>query len=266
MLNIIKNSFEITNKYIILATPLILFSLISSLYLVFSLRGTFMAVAIALVLFFLMLGAFLAGWFYMLKQSILFPDKEDTTPLIKEFPAGVGEYFLSVLGFLAIYFVIQLVFMLITQQIGMKFIGDIGISPEAISNSIKDPEALLGSLSAEQVSKINKWNVLMFLTMTSASFIMMFFPQALVFKDKNPLKAFAEGVKSLFSRKFFTNLGLFLLILASYVALSLLTVFFGTNIVVHFVFTLINFYYFVYVAVLLFNYYYKNFVKFDKTI
>lgn len=67
MLNCIKESFNLTNKYIILATPLILFSLLSSLYILFSLGGNLVSLLIALVLFILMLAAFISGWSFMLK-------------------------------------------------------------------------------------------------------------------------------------------------------------------------------------------------------
>jgi len=40
-----------------------------------------------------------------------------------------------------------------------------------------------------------------------------------------------------------------------------LTTIFGLNVITHFIFTLINFYYMVFIAVLVFNYYYVNFVK-----
>ena len=67
MLNCIKESFNLTNKYIILATPLILFSLLSSLYILFSLGGNLVSLLIALILFILMLAAFVSGWSFMLK-------------------------------------------------------------------------------------------------------------------------------------------------------------------------------------------------------
>ena len=70
MLSIIKQSFDFTNKYIILATPLILFSLLSSLYILFSIGGNLISLIFAMVLFTLMLGAFLSGWFFMIKEHI----------------------------------------------------------------------------------------------------------------------------------------------------------------------------------------------------
>ena len=77
MINCVKESFKLTNKYIILATPLILFSLLSSLYILFSVNGNLVSLVIALVLFTLMLTAFLAGWFFMIKNCVEKPDTDD---------------------------------------------------------------------------------------------------------------------------------------------------------------------------------------------
>ena len=50
----IKKIFNLTNKYIILATPLILFSLLSNLYALFSANGRIINLIFALLLLILM--------------------------------------------------------------------------------------------------------------------------------------------------------------------------------------------------------------------
>ena len=92
-------------------------------------------------------------------------------------------------------------------------------------------------------------------------FLILFYIPAMFFKSKNPLKALFLALKDLFSKKFFENLGLYLILFISYSILSILTTIFGLNVITHFIFTLINFYYMVFIAVLVFNYYYVNFVK-----
>lgn len=264
MLSCIKESFNITNKYIILATPLIIFSLLSSLYLLFSANGNLISLLVALILFVLMLAAFLSGWFYMIKLAVSGEDREDANLLIKEFPAGVGEYFVPTLGLLFNTFVLSGVLLALTYIVGMKFIGNIGISPEAMSAALESVEKMkvfVYSLTDAQRVKILAWNLLLFLSVGLEYFLIMFYPPALVFKQKNPFKAFFAALKDLFSRKFLQNVLLYILIFIAYSILSILTTFSGLNIVTHFVFTLINFYYMVYVAVLICQYYYKNFVK-----
>ena len=149
---------------------------------------------------------------------------------------------------------------------GMHFIGNIGIQAEDFSKAMESASALkafLMSLSDEQLFKLNAWNLLLFGTMSVTYFLIMFYPPALFYKNKNPLKAYFYSFKDLFGRKFFKNIALFLALFVSYFILSILTAIFGMNIITHFIFTLINFYYLIFIAVLVFNYYYTNFVKTD---
>ena len=244
MFNYIKNSYKITNKCIVLATPLILFSLLSSLYILFSTGGNAISITCALILFVLMLAAFLSGWFYMVKLCVNNPDMEDINSLFKEFPSGVGEFFLSVLGALFNIAVVVAVLFCISYFVGMKFIGSVGISAAAmvgVFDSVENLRSFLLSLSEEQLFRLNAWNLLLLVTM-------MF-------------KAFWISLKDLFSRKFLSNVFLYSILFVSYFVLSILSSIFAMNVFTHFIFTIINFYYTVFVAVLLFNYYYNNFVK-----
>ena len=269
MLSYIKDSFQLTNKYIILATPLILFSLLSSLYILFSVGGNLLSLLIALLLFGLMVGAFLSGWFFMIKTCVSKPEQEDPNVLLKEFPAGVGEYFLPVLGLMINTMVISVLLILVSYFVGMKLIGDIGITPEALTKGMESFAAMktfLGSLTQEQIFKLNAWNMLLFFTMSVTYFLIMFYSPALFFKDKNPFKAYFVSLKDLFSKKIFTNFGLFLILFVSYFILSIFTTLFGANVIMHFIFTLINFYYLVFVAVMVYNYYYKNFVQINEVV
>lgn len=264
MFNYIKNSYKITNKCIVLATPLILFSLLSSLYILFSTGGNAISITCALILFVLMLAAFLSGWFYMVKLSVNNPDMEDVNSLIKEFPSGVGEFFLSVLGALFNVAVVVAVLFCISYFVGMKFIGSVGISAAAMVgafDSVENLRSFLLSLSEEQLFRLNAWNLLLLVTMMLEYFVVLFQFPALFFKSKNPFKAFWISLKDLFSRKFLSNVFLYLILFVSYFVLSILSSIFAMNVFTYFIFTIINFYYTVFVAVLLFNYYYNNFVK-----
>ena len=173
MLSYIKDSFQLTNKYIILATPLILFSLSSSLYILFSVGGNLLSLLIALVLFGLMVGAFLSGWFFMIKTCVSNPEQEDPNGLLKDFPAGVGEYFLSVLGLMLNTMFISVLLILVSYFVGMKLIGDIGITPETLTKGMESftaMKAFLGSLTQEQLFKLNAWNMLLFFTIKKIHF------------------------------------------------------------------------------------------------
>lgn len=273
MLNSLKKSFGLTNKYIILATPLILFSLLSSLYILFSLGGNLLSLIIAFALFILMLTAFLSGWFYMIKICIQEPENDDVNALIKEFPAGVGEYFLPILGLVFIIFFLSALMLVASYAAGMKLIGPLGITSAAMSSALESTIALksfLMSLSEEQLFKLNAWNMLLFVSMGIEYFLIMFYLPVLFYKTKNPLKALFTNLKDLFSKKFLANVGLYLTLMISYSVLSILATIFSLNPITHFIFTLINFYYLVFIAVFLFTYYYYNYIKlggkFDETV
>lgn len=259
-----KKIFELTNKYIILGTPLILFSLLSTIYLAVTARGTLLNLIIGLILFVLMTSAFVAGWFNMVKVAIKNPDDDNANSILKEFTPGVGEYFLSSLGLLFNVLVLSLIILIIASLIGMKFIGNPNISPEALNAAIQTPAALkvfLASLTKEQLIKINAWNLLLLGAMTLTYFLNILYIPALFFKNKNPFIALFEGLKDLFSKKFFKTLGIFILIFVIYTIISILSALFIGSVVLHFVITLVNFYFVTCVAVGIFYYYYNNFVK-----
>lgn len=268
MFNIIKESFKITNANIVIATPLIFFSLISSLYLIFSSSGSQIGLLFSGLLFFLMIGAFLSGWFMMIAKAVKEPEIEDNK-LITEFPSGVGEYFLNILIMVIIIIVISGGIILLTILAGKKFIGGFGVSASQFSQALATVDSMkefVNSLNQEQLIKINEWNILFFSAMLFNYFILMFYPAAMFFKKKNPFIAFWLSLKDTFGRKFFKNIFLFFMIFIVYMIFSALTVLFGKNIIIHFILTLINFYYMTYIAILIFNYYYSNFAKIGSNI
>ncbi len=259
-----KKVFELTNRYIILGTPLILFSLLSTIYLAVSARGAVINLIIGLALFALMASAFTAGWFNMVKIAVLEPERDDPNSLIKEFTPGVGEYFLSALGMLLNILLISLIILMIASVAGMKIIGNPNISVEALNSALQNPEALktfLASLTKEQLIKINAWNFLLLASMALTYFLELLSVPALFFKNKNPFIAFFIGLKDLFSRKFFQTLGIFVLIFVVYSIISILSALFIGNTILHFLITLANFYFITSASVGVFYYYHNNFVK-----
>lgn len=268
MFKIIKESFKITNGNIVIATPLIFFSLISSLYMIFSASGNNIGMIFSLILLFLMLGAFLSGWFYMIIRAVKEPDIEDNR-LIIEFPSGVGEYFLPVMWMIVQVIIVFVLISFGVVVLGKKIIGGVGVSYEQIIHAtanIEATKAFVDSMSYEQLVKINQWNVLALCSLSFGYFILMLYPAVIFFKEKNPFKAFFISLKDTFGHRFFKNIGLFIFISLFYTIISLCSVLLGKNIFLHFVFTLLNFYYITYVGVLLFNYYYSNFIRIGSNI
>lgn len=259
-----KKVFELTNRYIVLGTPLILFSLLSTVYLAVTARGAVINLLIGLVLFALMTAAFAGGWFNMIKIAVLEPDRDDPNSLIREFTSGVGEYFLSALGMFVNIIVVSLVILVIASVVGMKVIGNPNVSIDALNAAVQTPEALktfLASLTKEQLIKINAWNLLLLGAMALTYFLELLYLPAMFFKNKNPFIAFFIGLKDLFSRKFFETLGIFILIFVVYSVISILSALFIGNVVMHFLMTLANFYFVTCASVGVFYYYHNNFVK-----
>lgn len=269
MFSIITDSFKMTNKYIVLATPLIFFSLISSLYLIFSGNSGIAGSLVTFTLFFLMLSAFLSGWLYMVSKVVKEPKKENPDSLIQDFPAGVGEYFLIIPCMIFNIVIVSIAITIIACILGVKFIGNPNVSYEQLSNALTTITAMkqfVASLSPEQLIKINEWNILLFASTVLISFLNMFYSPAVFFKKKNPFVAYWLAIKDLFGYKFIKNTGLFLFIAFLHTGLSMLSMFLGANIVLHFVFTLLRFYIVTFFAVLVFNYYYSYFVKIGSNI
>ena len=215
-----------------------------------------------------MLGAFLAGWFYMITKVVKNSENSDDK-LIFEFPSGVGEYFLSALGMIFKVTVVSLIIIVGTLLIGKKFIGGIGVPYAQFSQAISNVETMksfVESLNNEQLVKINLWNALLFLGMVINYFILMLYPAVIFFKEKNPFKAFFVCLKDTFSHRFLKNVGLFLITFILYFLVSTCTAFAGKNIITHFIMTLINFYYMTFVTIFIFNYYYSNFIKVGSNI
>lgn len=256
---------SLTNKHIALATPLILYSLISSAYMVVTAsNGKLINILFAIFLFFLMTGAFVAGWFNMIKLVILNPEREDVNSIIKEFPAGVGEYFLPTLGSITIMFIVSSLLLVISYFIGMSLIGDLGITTESFAKAMQNSnelKAFLSSLSLEQLTKMNLWNMLILGTLTFSYYLIFLYLPTLFFKNKNPFKAFFHSLKDLFSRKILKTTGIFVLIFILNFIISLFSTIFGGNIIIHFLITLLNFYFITAVGIGVFYYYHENFVK-----
>ncbi len=269
MLNTIKESIKITNENIVLATPLILFSLLSTVYMIFSNGKSLIGTFFTIFLFFLMFCAFISGWFFMASRVVKEPDVDKNLLITQSFFAGVGEYFLQIIGFVIIVVMLSLGIYTCSLVIGKYFIGNPGITYNQVSSAIVSVEAMksfLMSLSNEQLIKINLWNLLLFAAMLINYFLIMFFAPAMYFKNKNPFSAFFISLKDLFSRKFFQNCGLYIFAAFGYFLLSILTAIFSSNIIAHFILTLLNFYFASFVVILVFNYYYSNFAKIGSNI
>lgn len=272
MLKLFRNAFKLTNEGIILATPLILFIWLLTLYLTYakSVVDTAPEAASAIITLLCMVGAFCAGWFYMVKESICLSKKEFIMDddrakaiynLIKKIPAGIGKYFLSFVGMSLISLLIFALFAGGIYKIGMHFIGSIDFTAAQIRSAMTTPQDMkvfLDSLSNEQLYKLGNWNLLFMAATTIMSFITMLWVPEIIYKTRNPLLALFRSIKKLFV-KFGKSIGLFLYLTLLNLIISFANTFSMLHPLLYMLMMIAYFYFLVYVVVLIFSYYDKEF-------
>lgn len=268
MIKYFTRAFKITNENIILTTPLVLFLFLLSIYLGVARSApeapsSFILLSITTLF---MLSAFFSGWFFMVKRAvdldkiefIIDEDKARASfNLIKELPIGIGEYFFPFIGGLVLYSALGLLLFFVAYEIGLHFVGKVGISLLELKSALNSPiamKALVSSLSAEQVTKLNAWNFLFLSTMAVFSFITLFWGAEIILKTKNPLCAFFKALIFTF-RNFLSAIIVFIYISTINFAVSLINAISTVNPILYFVSLLIYFYFVVYVVVLIFLYY-----------
>lgn len=268
MIRYFARAFKITNENIILTTPLVLFLFLLTIYLGVAKNApenisSFILLSITTLF---MLSAFFSGWFFMVKRAvdldkmefIIDDDRAKASfNLIKELPVGIGEYFFPFIGGLILYSALALLLFFFAYEMGLHFIGNVGIGLLELKSALNSPEAmkaLVSSLSLEQVAKLNAWNFLFFLTMAVFSFITLFWGAEIILKTKNPLIAFFKALIFTF-KNFLSAIILFIYISTINFVISFMNAISTFNPIIYFVSLLIYFYFVVYVVVLIFLYY-----------
>ena len=272
MLKLFKNAFRLTNEGIILTIPLILFIWVITLYLTYakSVVDTPPEAASALITLLCMVGAFCAGWFYMVKESIALSQKEFIMDddrakailnLIRKIPAGIGKYFLSFVGMSLVSLLIFALFAGGIYKIGMHFIGSIDFTAAQIRSAMASPQDMkvfLDSLSIDQLYKLGNWNLLFMAATTIMSFLTMLWVPEIIYKTGNPLLALFKSIKKLFV-KFGKSIGLFLYLTLLNFVISFANTFSVLHPILYMLMMIAYFYFLVYVVVLIFSYYDKEF-------
>lgn len=268
MIKYFKTAFKITNENIILATPLVLFLFLLSIYMGIAKNAqeTIPSAVLLLSTILFMLSAFFAGWLFMVRRAVELDKKEfildedkakASFSLIKEFPIGVGEYFLPFIGGFILYLSLFAFVLFVAHQAGMHFIGKVNLNLAELKIALGSPVAmksLVSSLTTEQLQKLNAWNMLFISTVSAFSFITIFWPAQIVFKTKNPFSAFFHALVFTF-KNFLPAIILFVYISFINFAVSLLNALATVNPLIYFVSLLMYFYFLVYVVVLIFLYY-----------
>lgn len=272
MIKYFSRAFKITNENIILATPLILFLFLLSIYLDVAKNApeNILSAALLLITTLFMLSAFFAGWFFMVKRAIYLDKQEFVVEeekakasfnLIKELPLGIGEYFLPFLGGIIVYSALLILFAFITYQVGIHVIGKINLSSTELKMILNSAETktLISSISTEKLTKLQIWYSTFVVVMTIHYFLTMFLAPEIVLRTKNPLTAFFKSISFIF-KNFLSAVILFAYInilsfVASILINGLLMIRFMPTFITALISMLLYFYFIVYVIVLVFLYY-----------
>lgn len=272
MIKYFSRAFKITNENIILATPLILFLFLLSIYLDVAKNApeNILSATLLLITTLFMLSAFLAGWFFMVKRAI-YLDKQEfiveeekakaSFSLIKELPLGIGEYFFPFLGGIIVYSALLILFSFITYQIGIHFIGKISLSPAELKMMLNSVETktLISAIPTDKLTKLQIWYSTFIIVMTIHYFLTMFLAPEIVLRTKNPLMALFKSISFIF-KNFLSAVILFAYVnIISFIVSMLINGLLMISIIPTFIMALIAmliyFYFIVYVIVLVFLYY-----------
>lgn len=268
MIKYFRQAFKITNENIILATPLVLFLLLLNIYMEFAKNAPAkpFAVIVLLATILFMISAFFAGWLYMIKKAVDLEKREFLTDeerakesfdLFKEFPVGIGEYFFSFIGGLILYAFLFVVASVVVFKFGMHFIGNVGLSVSNMHLAVSSSAGLktvLSSMSAEQLTRLNQWNLLILFSTVLFSFLTLFWFPHIIIKSKNPIKSLFQSMLYILKNPIST-IALFIYIYAVHFLASLINAVSVVNQILYFVSMLVYFYFLVYIVVLIFLYY-----------
>ena len=255
------DALSITNNNIILLSPLILFIMFVSIYLLVSPSNVLWNLLFVLILFFAMTSAFFSGWFYTVALAVKGEnDKNDIFSLLKQFPAGVGKHFISFFFMIIIFFLLLTLVIIFSYKTAYMLIGSIGISRPEFFLAMSSSEAMtemIKSLTVEQQTKLLQWNFYFLFTTTVYSFLIMFWAPEVIFKKDTVINAFIGSLEKLFER-FFKSLAVFAFLMLLYFLIICLSGFAGIPFA-EFLVTVLYFYFLLYAAVLIFLFYKREF-------
>lgn len=268
MIEYFKKALKITNESFVVVLPLVVFYFVLNLYLGYTkyMADTAIEYLIAIMTIVFMFAVFFAGWFYMIKKAVdlskrVFVMDEEALKthfnLIKEFPAGVGKYFLSFIGVIILFFILMIVISSFIFKFGISFIGRIDFSPEQIASLTSSTQGLLNfveTLPVEQYILLAKWNLLLMCSSFFFSYLLLFWIPEIIYRTRNPLYSLFTGIFKLF-KKPLKSLYLFVLITLINFVLSFVMTFTLMFPILYFIFAIFYLYYIVYVFVLIFSYY-----------
>lgn len=244
MFKLLKDSFNITNDCIILATPLAIFLTLLGLYYNYAdeVAETVFMQLFSAVTIFIIISGFLSAWLYMTKKAIAMSKRiyvfdEDRTNALLEVIAslskGFGRLFLPIIGMLALCIIIySLTFSIIAYLPQLPILEDYTI-------------------------------YLLILIFIIISFSTILWLPEIVYHERNALFALYNSVLKTYTY-FKQTLFLYITILLIFIGISLSYYLIFLHPILSFFVLIIFYYILVYIVVLLFTYYERTFITDNK--
>ncbi len=228
---------------------------------------------LTVILTLLLTSAFFAGWLQMVKSAIYNSKKQDRSDeerfrefinIKNDFFAAVPVYIMPLLAGIILYLIMFSLLVAFNIKFANHFIGSLDFLIEKLNSMPKDTQGLqafLDALPQEKILVIWYWQILFLFTIGVFNFFMMFWASALYYPQKcttNPLSALKNSLLVIFKHpvKSFT---LYLFILFLGFIFRTMGVFFSTNVILYFIFMILAIYFWVFVFVLIFDYYESRF-------
>lgn len=275
MLNSIKKSI-----LIIINNPVLTLTFV--FYLIFLtviapkviISQNFILSAVIFLLGLVFTAVFFAGWLQIVKIAIKNSKKENPTDeeKIKElteikenFFGAIPVYTFPLLFGIILYLIMFAILMFVNIKLANHFIGNIDFLTEDIGNISQGSEGIksfLLSLPKEKLMIIYGWEMFFEVSIAMFNFVLMFWLSALYYPSKcaaNPIRALKDSVFAIMKHPL-RSFGLYMFILLLGFLCKLLGLFFATaNVVLYFLVMILGIYFWIFVFVLIFNYYDSRF-------
>lgn len=273
MIKLLKDTFFILNRNFWL---LFIFMTISYFCIVYfsilrSAANTPLEIIIGVITLLLLVTVGVAGFFFSLTSTINAEYSEKLAPrieLLKTFPKGVSEYFLSALGIVLIYLLITSLVFGGTVLLGKYLIGDFSFSAKELANAMNSVEALnefQKNIPVEDWVKLSKWHLLYLIVSSILTYLFIYWLPETFFKTKNPIVSLWGSLKKVFLNPIKT-FKLFIALVIINIVTSLIMALIMPIPFLAFLVYLLYFYSFLYILLLTFVYYRSIYVETTQAI
>ena len=269
---ILKDTFTILNRHLWL---LFLFMMLSYIGLIYfgmvksSAHSVAQLVIGALTLLFIVVAS-VAGFFNSLRNTVdseYIEHDNSKFDLLKTFPKGVADYFLTSFGVIVLYFVLSSAMFALGIMIGKNLIGSFSFSATDFANAFGSMDALMEfqkRMTQDDYVKLSQWHLLYVTLSSILTYLLLYWLPETFYNTKNPVLSLFRAVKKAILHPLKT-IQLFVLIviinLISSVIMALMLPVSALMFLVYFVY----FYALLFIMLLMFNFYRYNFVE-DKPV